>query len=462
MKKIFTLAATIIVTATLCRAQNAAADSTATGEERKYTLKECMIYAVTHSADIKTEKANISDSRIERRDAILAAFTPNISAQAHIYSNFGRAIDPETNTYVSTTSFNNAYSVSAGFNLFNGFEAVNNLKITKTAQAMGLNQLRLAEDKICLATIEAYCNVLYYTRLVEILTTQTETAKETLKLTEKQEELGQKSYADLAQIKADLAKREYDKINAENKLNDAYTTLKDIMFWPADSSLTVETDIIWETYLPANGKTAEDINDIIKNAKNSIPDLQIAEGQMKNAKLQLRTAKWQMAPSLSLYGGWSTSYYTYPGQQGYVAAPFWNQFTNNGGEYVQLTLSIPIFNRLAGHSNIAKRKNELARREAEYEKTKRTIESEVIRAIQDRDGAKAAYLQAELSEQAQKEAYRINSRKFEQGLISTIEYKTASDAYISAQVEKINMMLQYYIKRRVVEYYNGTPYINQE
>ena len=130
-------------------------------------LKACMRYAVEHSTKMRIQQADIRDAQIDRRDAILAAFTPSIDGSTYAYSNFGRSIDPETNTYIRTTSFHNGYSLSAGINLFNGFQAVNNLKITKTAQQMGLTREQQIEDQLCLATMEAYCNVLYYTEMLK-------------------------------------------------------------------------------------------------------------------------------------------------------------------------------------------------------------------------------------------------------------------------------------------------------
>ena len=76
----------------------------ARAEQRVYSLKDCMRYAVDNSTDMKVQAANMDDDRIARRDAILAAFTPSVSGAAHAYSNFGRAIDPETNTYVTCST----------------------------------------------------------------------------------------------------------------------------------------------------------------------------------------------------------------------------------------------------------------------------------------------------------------------------------------------------------------------
>ena len=93
------------------------------------SLRECVEYAIEHSVNVEIGRIDVDDARIARREAILKAFTPSIQGGTYAYLNFGRSVDPETNTYMSTTSFNNGYSVSGNIVLFNGFSAVNNIKI---------------------------------------------------------------------------------------------------------------------------------------------------------------------------------------------------------------------------------------------------------------------------------------------------------------------------------------------
>ena len=286
---------------------------------------------------------------------------------------------------------------------------------------------------------------------------QVNNARNSVKLAERQEELGSKGYADVVQMKADLADREYELTTAINNRDNALITLEDVMYWPTDEKLTINADLSsleFDSATPATG-------DIIDRAVKSMPAVLIAKGSMDNALRSLQTAKWQFLPTLGLYGGWSTSYYTYPGQVGYKATPYWHQFKNNGGEYVQLSLNIPIFDRLQKHTALAKKKNAYQRASLEYDKSLRDVESEVRRAIQDRDGAEAALLQAERRAEVYDEAYKLNARKFEQGLISSIEYNTASSNYLKSKAEQLNAELQYQLKRRVVEYYNGVSYLEQ-
>lgn len=439
-------------------------------------LKACMRYAVEHSTKVRIQDANNRDAQIDRRDAILNAFTPEVSGSTSAYYNFGRSIDPETNTYSLVTSFHNGYSLSGGIVLFNGFQAVNNLKITKTAQQMGLTKAQQVEDQVCLATMEAYCNVLYYTELEKALKGQVATAETAVRLAEQQEQLGQKSHADVVQVHSELAERQYLLTTCRNNLNNAMITLKDVMFWPIEEPLKIDglavglshcgsriinDSLSWLPYYDSPTDQTDEITRLVEFAKTIMPSVLLAEGTMKNARLALKTARWQLLPRLSLYGGWSSSYFTYPGREGYVPTPYFEQIKNNRGEYVQLSMSIPIYDRLSNHSNIAKKKNAYERARAEYEQTLQTVEAEVRRAIADRDGTADALRQAATRAELQQEAFALNTKRFEQGLISSIEYQTASNTYLNALAEHLNARLQYFIKNSVVNYYGGTPYIEQ-
>ena len=423
-------------------------------------LKECMRYAVEHSTKMRIQQADNRDAQINRRDAILAAFTPSIDAGSSASFSFGRSVDPETNTYIQTTSFANGFNASASMVVFNGFQAVNNLKITKTAQQMGLTKAQQIEDQICLATMEAYCNVLYYTEMQKALKAQVATAESAVRLATRQEELGQKSHADVVQVQSDLAERQYLLTQCRNHLNDALITLKDVMFWPIEEPLKIDgLDVAGGLDIPIT--ESEKVSQMVEFAKTNMPAVLLAEGTMKNARLALKTARWQLLPRLAVGGGWSSSFFTYPGMEGYVSAPYFDQLKNNGGEYVQLSLSIPIFDRLSSHSNIARRKNAYDRAQADYEQALQTVEAEVRRAIADRDGSADALRQAATRAELQEEAFELNTKRFEQGLISSIEYQTASGSYLNALAEHLNARLQYFIKNSVVTYYAGVPYLLQ-
>ncbi len=422
-----------------------------------------MEYAISNSTKIRIQQAAIGDAQIDRRDAALALFTPQITAQTYAYYNFGRSIDPQTNTYFNTTSFHNNYGVSAGYDLFDGFKAVNNYKISKTGMLIAKSQEKQVEADICLAVMEAYYNVVYYKRLCDVYEEQVAVAEQALAKARRQEELGQKGHADVIQMEADLADRQYDLTNTYNMYQDQKMTLADLMFWPVDEKLEIVTD--FRSFAGAQDDSnsssvilSDSEESIVSFAMEHNPDIRIASWKELNAKRELNTAKWQLLPSVGLYAGWNTSYYSYQGSQ---TAPFGDQFRNNGGEYVQLSVSIPIWNRMSKHSAISRRQHALDKATAELDQKRRDVESEVRRAIQDRDGAATAYQQAQRKAEVQAEAYTLNLKKLEQGLISPLEFQTANNNYLKAQADEMNSLFKYLIKQAVVKYYNGIEYVNQ-
>ena len=253
-------------------------------------------------------------------------------------------------------------------------------------------------------------------------------------------------------MEADLADRNYELINTRNIYEQQRMTLADLMFWPMDEELAVDTSI------PELQEEPVAANAVVDFAMEHNPEVRIAGWQQLNAKRQLNTAKWQLLPSIGLYAGWSTSYYTYQGSE---TASFANQFKNNGGEYVEVSLQIPIWNRLSRHSAIKRREHALDKATAELDQKRREVESEVRRAIQDRDGSATAYQQAQRKAEVQAEAYTLNLKKLEQGLISPLEFQTANNNFLKAQADEMNSLFKYLIKQAVVRYYNGVEYVNQ-
>ena len=423
--------------------------------QKAWTADDCMQYAAEHNHEVRLEQIALDDYKSNKKSAI-GAFLPSVSASISGNYNFGRAIDPETNTYNSVPTFHNGYSISAGITLFDGFKSVNNMRMASTMVKMGRSKEQQAEDQICLATMEAYYNVIYYAELESVLREQVPTAQTARNKAVRQEELGQKGHADVMQMESELAQKEYQLIHATNQKNDALITLKDVMFWPTTEEHLIDSHILADK----DDLTLVTTADLTETAKAVLPSAEIATLSVKQAKLDLQMARGAYSPRLSLSGGWSTTYYTYPGRADYKAQSFSEQFKNNSGEYVQLSLSIPIFDQLQRRTNLHLKKNALSRAQAEYDQTMRDIENEVARAVNDRNGAFAAFRQADKLATLQQEAFLLSNKQLENGLISAIEYQTASQTYLNAMAERVNALLLLRLKEAVVRYYQGEPYLS--
>lgn len=414
------------------------------------TLHDCMAYAVSNSTKMRIQEADSDDARLERRTRLLELLTPRIGASSSATYQFGRNIDRKTNGYTTVTSFSSNYNASASITLFDGFAAVNNYRISRTGILIAGSQEKQTEADICLAVMQAYYNVLYYKRLAQVQEEQVQAAEQALAKARKQEEIGQKGHADVVQMEAELADRQYDRINTLNEYEQQKLTLADLMFWPADEEL--------EIAVPADSAVAdllgESADEVVGFALLNNPAVKIADWKAQNAKLELRTAKGQLLPSLSLSAGWGTDVVD-------GTDPFWTQFSKSMGEHVQLSISVPIWDRLSRQTKVATKRNAYKRATAELDQKRREVETEVRKAIQDRDGSAAAWLQAQRKAEVQTEAYHLNLKKLEQGLISPLEFQTANNNYLKAQADEMGSQFKYLIKQAVVKYYNGVDYLNQ-
>lgn len=425
------------------------------GDTVRMSLKECVDYAVEHSYKMMIQLLANDDRRLDERDAYLS-FLPSISASIAGQASFGRNIDPETNIYTTTTSFSNSYGISGGMYVFNGFKIVNNYKIAKTARALGYEETQQLKDEIALAVIQAYYNVLYNEKMLALTRAQLEASQANLELVAKEYELGRKSLADKSDIEAEVAEYSYNLVKQRNALESSYITLREAMQYPYSEPLAIETD----TSDDASISLMADKESIVSTAKDRLPSARIAEYNIKTAKASFNSAKWSLLPSISLSGGYSTGYNALAGA-GSSNAPFWTQMKNLQGQYVGVSISIPVFNGLYQQSEIGRKRNAYRKAQWEYDAKMLEIESEVTRAISDMEGAAKEWLSAQKRLDAREISHRQSEKRFANGMISAIELQTNTNLLLEAQASLLNALYQYNIKSMVVKYYSGIPYADQ-
>ena len=426
-------------------------------DTRTWSLHECMQYAVAHSPKMTLQQATNANRRITRREAALD-FIPTVSAGVGGTANFGRMIDPETNLYTNTTTFSNSYSLSADLNLFNGFTAVNNLRIARIAVLLGAEEEQATKDNLCLQVIQAYYNVLYYQGMEALAREQLEETRQTLAQARTQCELGLKSPADVLQIEANLASEDFNLTQWKNILEQSLLTLKNVMCYPLSDSLQVATV---KPIAPSGTLApAHDADSLVAAARHTLPDFKIEDYKVRSAKLELQTARWSFVPYIYAQGGYSTGF-SY--NRLYEENPsFWTQLDKKQGQYVGIGISIPIFNGLYKHHNVARKRNALTTAEANRASRLQQVEVAIRKAAQDLQGAAKEFVAAHQKVKALTLSHQANTRKYEEGLLTIIDLQTSANNLLEAKAQRLNYGLQYLLQERVVQYYQGIHYLNQE
>lgn len=415
-----------------------------------WTMEDCMQYAADHSPAVAQARWDLAGSDADRSEA-LAAFFPSVSMQAGGQFNWGRNIDPETNTYNNVTTFNNGYGIYASVTLFDGGQTFNRYKLARAERARNLNNVQMQRDDRSIATMMAYVDAVYYTGAVRIASDKLERSRNILTLTKLQEELGIKGHPDVAQAEADMAGDEYSLVQQKNLLTQAMLNLRSTMNFPTDMSLSLDTTVI----NPENTLMGTDnVETIYSHAVISNPTARDAEMNVTSQRYRYRTAKGLLFPTLSFSAGVSTSYFkTITG--GYTAPSFGSQFKNNRGEYISATLTIPLFSNLSRISEVKRARYALEKARSQKEEKLRILHDNIAMAVADRDGYAMEVLSLKAKAEADGEALALNSRKYEEGIMSLIDCQLSANTYYSSKLELLRKQMLYILKNKLVDYYKG-------
>lgn len=420
--------------------------------QEAWTVDQCIQYAVTHNRDVRMQHIAVDDYRTEQTRAI-GAFLPRIEGSVSGQYNFGRAIDPETNTYTNVSTFYNGYSLSASIPIFDGLQQYNNLRAAKASLLMGKSQLAAQQDQTARNVMESYLQVLYYAGCIEIASEKRAESELLLKQTRVMVEVGQKGEADLAQMQATYATDDFEVTHQQSLYDKALLALKQQMNYPTDELLQIAPQekllVEEEPYL------GQPTGEIFDRAHQLNPDIQQAEYSLQSAKYAYRSSKGALFPSLSMGVGVSTTYY----KQLHVpnTTGFNQQFRNNVGEYVYFTLSIPLFNRLNTLSNIRRQRNNLRKAEEELNYRHQELNRLILEAVTDQENSWKEMEKLRAKVEADSIAARLTTRKYEEGLASSIDVQTSAVTLLQSKAQLLQSQLTYIYQTRILNYYKGVP-----
>ncbi len=433
--------------------------SLAATAQEAWDIDRCMAYAVEHNRTVKQRKLESDNYRLDKIEAI-GQFLPGVSGSVSAQYSYGRSVDPETNTYISQSTFNNGYAMEGSMPIFQGGSLINQVRRAKANELLGKAALQEAKDNTALETFQAYIDALYYygtTRLAEQKLVESDSL---VYKTRRQEALGLKGMADVAQMEAQQATDAYNLTHQRNLYETAMLTLKQTMNYPVADTLVLDTRLIDTPVIEQVRLSADNADDVFRIALNCNPTLRQSEMNKQVARMNRKISWGSLFPTISIFGGISSSYYKELHQSGYDN--FADQMKNNFGSYFGISMSIPIFNRMSGSIGVKQAKNNYLIATQQYEAQKEALQKLVLQAVQDREGFLKESLQMEKKVTSDSIAYRVTRRKFEEGLMTSLDVQNNASTLLESQTGLLQSKLTYVMKCRLVDYYKGEEIIRNE
>ncbi len=421
--------------------------------QQKWTLKDCIDYAMKNNITLKQAELN-KQSATEDRKQSEAALLPSLSASTNQSlgyrpwqsSSMSTVTNGTVNNKVSKTYYNGTYGVNASWTVWNGNQNHNQVKLNELTEQEAALTAQETANTIQEQIAQLYVQILYTNEAIIVNRQSLETSKKNEERGKQMVEVGKMSKADVAQLSAQRATDEYNVVEAEGLLAEYKLELKQLL------ELTGEHD--FDIAIP----TASDqqalaviptLTSVYEQALLSRPEIKSAELALQKSDVQLKIAKAGNLPTISMTGGVGTS------TSSNNSNGWGQQIKTNFDASAGVGVSIPLFDQRK--TRTAKNKAQIQRDQAlldqqdQQKKLYHTIEGYWLDAQTNQQKFRAASATVESEQQS----YDLLSEQFNLGLKNIVELMTGKTNLLQAQQNKLQSKYMTILDQQLLRFYQG-------
>ncbi|HMB63442.1 MAG TPA: TolC family protein [Eudoraea sp.] len=427
---------------------------TLSAQQKKWTLQECVTYALENNITIEQFELDLEDTRIDKSDAV-GNMLPDLNVQTRASGSTGLVLDPTTNNLISATIFSASNDLTSSVTLFDGLRnlhRINRAKLNAIASQYRLDDLK---DDIKLSVANAYLQILSNKETLKVFRAQYAVTEQDLKRTRELVEAGVVPRGDQLEIEATAANQQQQIINTESLVLISRINL---------AQLLQITD--YENFDIADEEFDIPTSDILDNSPKSIfqkaltyrNDIKFSQSNVALAEKDLDISKGARYPTLGAFFNYNNRYSDQTrdpvtGQK----IGFKDQLWVNDGISYGAQLNIPIFNGFSVRNGIARSKIDVEKARLQLEQDKLDLETNINQAYVDVKSFGAAYEAAEKTLEARRLAYEYSKERFDVGLMNAFDFSQAQSRVDNAEADLVRTKYDYIFRLKILEFYFGIP-----
>ena len=423
------------------------------GAQDIWSLEKCIEYAWSNNLSIKQQNIEVSKSQTQLLQDRLD-FLPDLNVSFGHNLNWGRSVDLQNLEIIhNKLSQSTSASANASIYLLDGLSKLYGIKSSRKSLEISIQEVERLKDEISVSIARSYLQILL---AKEVLAA----AEESFNSLEKQRdrtrllvEAGSQPYTALLDIESQLASERVQVVTAENRVKTSTLALQqllDLQYDPDFQIMVPDIDYTIQKY------TGYNIDEIYAGAL-SMPVIQSARLALTKGELDLKSAKGQFYPKISLAASYGTFYSSSTFAPDGSVYPFFEQFRDNINPSISIGLSIPIFNNWNVKTNV--RNARLAKESLELDlRTKeQTLYKEIQTAVTE---AETYYRQMEAAEanvSSMQESFRYVEEKFNAGALNSTDYTVARANLLKSRSEYLQAKYQFIFQLKIIDFYKGIP-----
>lgn len=459
---------------------------TGQAQSKKWTLEECVRYALENNITIKQSELDLKNADIDKK-AALGNYLPSVNGSASHSWNIGLNQDVTTGILRNQTTQYSSVGINAGVDIYKGLQNQNTMRKAKLSIVASQYQLLKMQEDISLNVASAFLQILSNKEDLKVKKEQLAIDEKRFARSEEMVNAGTIPRGDLFDLKATVATDKQNIAVSENNLLISKLSLAQLLQLKefADFDVVDDTNVMDE-----NNILAQSPIEIYNKAKETRTELKLAQTNLEIAEKNVAIAKGAYQPTLSAFYSFNTraSYSdiivgstpntTNPTSQiGYVqgtnqavlqdnyipvlgkADPILDQFKDNKGQSFGFQLSVPIFNGFSVRNNVERNKVSLEKSKIDLEQKSLDLQRDVYTAFTDARGALNTYESATVTLEARQQAYNYAKEKYDVGLMNSFDFTQAQTLLTNAQSDVIRTKYDYMFKIKILEFYFGIPIV---
>ncbi|WP_085535478.1 TolC family protein [Massilibacteroides vaginae] len=421
---------------------------------KKWTLEECINYAITNNIDLKQQDQQRAISEVDLNTS-RNSWLPDLNASVGQNFDFGRSPSKD-GTIVDRNSSNSSAYLSLSMPIFDGFKIKNDIAAKKLDLQAATETLNKAKEDLSIGVASYFLQVLYTKEIKNVAELQLDLTTRQVARTEELVNAGRVPLSNLYDIKAQLAKDESSLVEASNNVDLALLDLAQSLELERQSA---QFEIEAPTIEDAIDKYISSIvppTNVYENAVAVKPQIKAQEYQLESSKKTLRIAQAGYIPKLNLNASYSNGYYHYSGE-GATNVGFSDQLKQNERKTIGFSLSIPIFNRFQVRNGVRSARINILNRELALENSKKVLYKEIQQAYYNATASQEKYIASAKAVDAGKEAFAYAEEKYKTGKSSVYEFNEAKTKYAQSLAEQAQAKYNFIFRAKILDFYNGNP-----
>ena len=426
-------------------------------QSKKWTLQECVEYAVENNLSIEQFELDLQNIQIDESDA-LGNFLPNLNSRVSATGNRGLSADPITGSNFTAGIFTLGGGFSSNVNLFNGMQNKNRMNRAKLNAIAGQYRLDDLKDDIRLNVALNYLDVLSNKESLKVFQAQYAFTEQDLNRTKELVESGVVPRGDLLELEATAAGQEQQIVNGENQVLISLITLAQLLQITDYENF----DIADEAFeIPPSDVLNNSAKSIFAKAVDFRNDIKLSESNVELAEKDLDISKGARYPTLSAFFNYNTSYSSRkqfdPATGTSSRLDLIDQLWLFDGITYGGQLNIPIFNGFSTRNSIRRSQINVEKAKVQLEQDKLALETTVNQAYVNVNSSFKAYEAAEKTLESRRLAYQYSKERFDVGLMNSFDFSQAQARVDNAEADVIRTKYDYIFRLKVLEFYFGIP-----